>query len=411
MTVEIFDQKSTLALLRLRWAAFCLTCVLSLGGGVALLQASWGSAQAFRWLVPSTLVIVYLLWVLWRGLPHNHRQGESLLLPAFGAGNHLTLLRGVLVAALVGFLFLPVPGGWLAWLPGVLYTLACITDFLDGYLARVTNHATRLGEILDLKIDGVGVFATGLLAVEYGKAPAWYLLIPLARYLFVAGLWLRQRAGKAVYELPPSTRRRAFAGVQMCFIAAILMPVFTPPGTHLAALLFALPFLTGFCLDWLYASGLLRPVLRPNAHSQGNTWANLERWLPLLLRLSAALVLAWSISMRVMGSSYPPAFAFMKGVPFSGTILTLLSVCEAVVLLLLVAGAAGRVTAIFGLLLAGINQALAGLTFHQAFLICAYTAILFMGTGKLSLWTPEDHLIYHRLGEKRAGAPANEADL
>ncbi len=204
--------------LKRRWALVAIISALFLLSGFSLLQGSWQVAYARQWLFQASLGLLYLLWVLWRGLEHNYRVGESHLLPGLGIANITTLLRGVLIASLLGFLLLPWPPGWLAWIPAGLYTLAVLADFLDGFLARITQRVTRLGEILDMSFDGLGVLAASLLAIQYNQVPAWYLLVALARYLFLAGIWLRRRRGLPVHELQPSVRRRAFAGVQMGFL-------------------------------------------------------------------------------------------------------------------------------------------------------------------------------------------------
>src|SRR5512139_3773917 len=127
--------------------------------GFLFLRDRWESESAWQWLVVSTGVFGYELWTLWVNLEENHRVEEKNLLPGLGVGNLLSLFRGALIAALFGFLFSPSPEGRLAWLPGILYTVAALVDFLDGALARMTNHATRLGEILDMYFDGLGMLA------------------------------------------------------------------------------------------------------------------------------------------------------------------------------------------------------------------------------------------------------------
>ena len=205
-----FVQDTPLNTLRRGWWVYTVLSGLFLASGYVILQIMWAPAYALRWLVQAGLALVYLLVVLGRNLHANHRPGERELLPRLGWGNHVSLMRGVLLAGLLGFLFSPPPEGALAWLPGILYTLAILADFLDGYLARITNHATRLGEILDMSFDGVGVLGAVVLLAGYGKIPAWYLSIGLARYAFLAGEWMLRRMGRPVYELPPS------AGVGRC---------------------------------------------------------------------------------------------------------------------------------------------------------------------------------------------------
>lgn len=384
-------QKTALFSLRKRWALFAGFCLSLLAAGYTCLQAAWEPGYAGRWLALAAALTAYLLVVFWRGLRQNHRPGEAVLLPDLGAGNILTLLRGALLAALAGFLLAPRPAGGLAWLPALIYTLAIAADYLDGYAARRANRVTRLGEILDMSFDGTGVLVAALLAVAYGQVPAWYLLVAAARPLFLAGEWLRRRQGMPVYPLPPSVRRRAFAGVQMGFVSVMLWPPFTPPGTHIAAALFALPFLAGFVVDWLVASGALRPAAQPADKRAGA----FRRWLPLALRLAVValnLAILWP-----RFRDFPAPLAFLTG-PL------LLGLLEVTVSILILAGIAGRMAAIAGLLLLGAEQVFASLVPGQIILAGVYTALLYLGTGQPALWQPEERWIYQRAGETRRPA-------
>lgn len=413
MTSQEVVQPSALYNLRKQWVVAATLSAASLLAGSYYLQNAWETRYAARWLVFSMIGIAYLLYVLWSSLAENHPAEQQELLPALGAGNTLTLFRGAMIALLLGFFTSPRPEGGLAWLPGILYTLATIADLFDGYLARITHHSTRLGEMLDLKLDGLGVLVAALLAVSYGQVPAWYLLVGLARILFVAGIWLRQRLGKPVYDLAPSASRRPVAGVQMGFLAVMLWPLFSPPGTHLAASLFALPFLTGFVRDWLGVSGAIK---RPGAglaeESLSSSWKNLaagrlivgpwrllDVWLPLFLRISlvALLVLAWSERLPANIRTIPSSSLLHLPGPDWGTLLTIMLAVGGS--LLLAFGAAGRFASMAILFSAGLHLRVSSLTTLDILVIMIATALFFLGTGAYSLWKPEDHLVRHRLGE------------
>jgi len=380
-----YSQTSALSNLHKQWAVFAALCVSFLSGVFILLSTYWQPDFAARWLILPSAVIAHLLAVLWRNLETNHRAGESQLFPTFGWGNTLTLLRGAWVAALAGFLFLPRPDGWLAWIPGILYTLSVAADFFDGYVARRTQRVTRLGEILDMSFDGLGVLVASILAIQYGQVPVWYLTVAFARPLFLAGLWLRRRLNKPSHDLPPSTSRRVFAGFQMGFLAVVLWPLFSPPGTLIAATLFGLPLLIGFARDWLAVSGNLRLCLK----IRGSPQKTLIHWLPVLLRLG---ILALSLGL-LRGAS--PDFKDQ------GTALLLLGGLHAAATILIVFGAAARFSAILALCLLGFYQMFTSLTPVQFALGAIYTAILYLGSGAFSLWTPEDQLVYRRAGEPR----------
>ena len=400
MTSEEVVQPSALQNLRKQWVVTAVLSAASLLAGNYYLQNTWESQYTARWLVFSMIGFTYLLYNLWSGLIENHPLEYKELLPTLGAGNALTLFRGAMIALLLGFVASPRPDGWLAWLPGILYTLAAIVDLFDGYLARITHHTTHLGELLDLKVDGLGVFVAAMLAVSYRQVPAWYLLVGLARILFVAGIWLRRRLGKSVYDLAPSAGRRPVAGVQMGFLAVMLWPLFSPPGTYLAATLFALPFLLGFVRDWLCVSGVIKqPGADVTEESQSFPRRVLDAWLPLLLRISvvALVVLTWTQRLPTYTGMIPgSSLSRLSGLHWAVLVTILLAVGGS---LFLAFGAAGRFATVAILFSVGLHQRLSNLTALDILIIIAATALFFLGTGAYSLWKPEDRFIQYRLGE------------
>ena len=371
--------------LRWRWAAFLITCLCFLAAGVTYLNAIWKPGDAQRWLVITSVVSLYLALLLWSSLEHNHRSEESRLLPSFGTGTDISLGRGLLLAGLAGFLTSPLPGGFLAWLPGLLYLAASLLDYFDGYLARRANQATKLGEILDIRLDSLGVFAAALLAVQFGQLPYWYLLVAFARYIYLFGLWLWRRAGFEVHELPPSASRRLFAGMQMGFLTMILLPLFSPPGTHVAALLFALPFLVGFTRDWLYAAGILRTYER----SGSEIISIFNQWAPLPLRLAVSTTIILLISQSIAAFSNLP------------TPTALMALVNLLVALAIAFGIAGRFFAVVGLCMLGFAQMYNPFTTIQILLTAGYVSLIYLGTGPFSLWKPEDRILFHRRGAPR----------
>ncbi|ADJ16426.1 CDP-alcohol phosphatidyltransferase family protein [Halalkalicoccus jeotgali] len=245
----------TLRKLRLRWVAVATIATVATAlsfGGLRLLLAD---DLARRWLLLTVPVLAYELALLWYVLPRNREEGR--LLASFGPGTQLTLARGVLIAFLAGFLLLSRPTESLVWLPALLYGAAALADYVDGTLARLTDHVTTLGARLDTEFDALGILIAPLLAVLYGQLPVWYLSVSAARYLFVFGRWLRRRRDRPVFALPPRASRRYLAGLQMAFLTLVLSPVVTPPVTTVGAVFVAVPFIVGFVRDWLYVSGRL----------------------------------------------------------------------------------------------------------------------------------------------------------
>ena len=388
MTEDATRQSTNLASLRREWGWVLAANLTLLAGAAWLMRGGWSDPGAWRaWLGVASAILAYQLFHLWRNLSQNFAgNGQARLFPTLGLGNWITLLRSALLALLSGFLLTPRPEGWAAWAPGGLYLAAALMDYLDGWAARATGRASRLGEILDMHWDGYGVLVACILLVMYGQAPAWYVLVGLARYLFVAGLWLRERRGQPIYAMQPSMIRRALAGAQMGFIAAILLPVFTPPTTLVAATIFMLPLLGSFLRDWLVVSGVVKiRDAQEGARPFWERWAAPARaWLPLFLRgLAVALLLAaiWS------EATHSRAWG-----------LLLVGGCG---LALIGLGVAGRLAALAVMLMSGFVLRNDAQNLLYWAVLLAGTGVLLVGTGKYSLWKPEEWLIYHRPGEAR----------
>lgn len=347
----------------------------------------------------SALPLAYSLWVLWRNLPENHRAGETAVLPTLGPGNQLTLLRGLTIGLVAGFLFAPQPPGVAAWLPMILYTFADVADYFDGYLARRANHATLLGGRLDMEFDGLGMLIVSVLGVWYGRLPLLYLALGVARYLFVFGLWLRRRQNWPVYDMPESIHRRNFAGFQMGFMSVVLWPVISPAGTRIAGLILGLATAVSFGRDWLMVCGWLRP--NQPRYQMGRAWLYTftTRTFPLLLRLTLA------ISLPLLASHEYPLASSAWRVLFDGWGWPGAWAAAILSLILLVAG----LTAVLGilprtaclLLMYPLNfDAVArGMTVATAVALAAATAILLLGSGRYSAWTPEEAYMVRRAGE------------
>jgi CDP-diacylglycerol--glycerol-3-phosphate 3-phosphatidyltransferase len=70
----------------------------------------------------------------------------------------------------------------------ILYSLAAVTDFIDGYLARRMGLTSVLGKFLDPLADKLIVLATLVLMVELGHVPAWPVIIITGRELSITAL-------------------------------------------------------------------------------------------------------------------------------------------------------------------------------------------------------------------------------
>ena len=83
--------------------------------------------------------------------------------------NFLTLLRLLLVPFVVILYYLPIRSAHI--LAAILFTLAAVTDWLDGYLARNLKQTTKFGAFLDPVADKLMVAVALVLVVGELRLP------------------------------------------------------------------------------------------------------------------------------------------------------------------------------------------------------------------------------------------------
>src|SRR3989304_5467954 len=104
-------------------------------------------------------------------LKYNNVQFATMNIP-----NLFTYIRIFFIPAIVVVFYIPGKFGHI--LATIFFTLAAITDWADGYLARNLNQATKFGAFLDPVADKLIVsIALILVVAELGKA---YIAIPAA---------------------------------------------------------------------------------------------------------------------------------------------------------------------------------------------------------------------------------------
>lgn len=372
------------------------------------LRESWSPVYANRWVALTAVFITYALWVVWRHLPENHREGEDELLPTLGPGNALTLARMLFVAMMAGFFFSPWPDGALGWLPVLLYTAAAIADFFDGYAARVSNHATRLGARLDMTFDGVGILLVSLLAIWYGQLPWWYIFLGLARYFFVWGLALRERLGWPIHEMHHSVHRRIFAGFQMGFLSAVLWPIVPADGAALAGTIFATATALSFLRDWLVVIGWLHPETAVYRRWQSRIYLVVKWWLPPLLRL----VLGGSMLVLLAQMGNPlrpfPIENLLLSWQWPGWLAAALTVLLGVIMVVAtgtaVAGIGIRLSTLLLVFPLGFIVNAMGLDWLNGVVVATTITLLLLGPGYGAVLPFEEPYL-----ERRLGAPAEAA--
>jgi len=114
---------------------------------------------------------------------------------ALNLPNILALFRIALAPLMLWFfidrsnpIFLDWHVSWFDYFAGLIFVIASVTDFFDGYIARTWNQMTKLGAILDPLADKMLILAAFLGLIAINRANIWAIFLILSREFFITGL-------------------------------------------------------------------------------------------------------------------------------------------------------------------------------------------------------------------------------
>jgi CDP-diacylglycerol---glycerol-3-phosphate 3-phosphatidyltransferase len=136
--------------------------------------------------------------------------------------NLLTVMRIMLAPVLVVALLGNTPEGDV--LAAVVFALASLTDFVDGYLARTRDEVTTFGKLMDPLADKLLIVAALLALVSLNRLAAWVAMVIIARELAVTVL--RMGATQAGVVMAANM----FGKVKTCLQIAAILAVIAVPG-------------------------------------------------------------------------------------------------------------------------------------------------------------------------------------
>lgn len=165
--------------------------------------------------------------------------------------NLLTLSRIFAVPLLVGFLW------WPEWRTGhllafVIYSLAGVTDYFDGMLARASGRVSRLGIFLDPIADKIMIAAVIVMLTANGTINDWHVipaLVILLREIAVSGL--REFLAGVQVSVPVSQLAKWKTTLQILCLGSLILAGGVPGWTYSAfGAPFNLPELVGLVSLW-----------------------------------------------------------------------------------------------------------------------------------------------------------------
>jgi len=181
--------------------------------------------------------------------------------------NQLTFLRLVLIPLFVVVFYLPFD--WAHFASAMIFSVAAITDWLDGYVARKYNQSTPFGAFLDPVADKLMVVIALVLVVTLHHDSIWVMgaaVVIIGREIVISALreWMAkvgQSASVAVsYIGKLKTTFQMTALIVLLANISILIPI------GLIALFGAAALTLWSMIIYLRAAW---PYLRPNDSSSG----------------------------------------------------------------------------------------------------------------------------------------------
>jgi CDP-diacylglycerol--glycerol-3-phosphate 3-phosphatidyltransferase len=133
--------------------------------------------------------------------------------------NVLTVLRIVAVPVIVVALLDETPNG--DALAAAVFTLAAVTDGLDGYIARRRQEVTTFGKLMDPLADKLLVVAALVALVSLDRLAAWVAMVIIARELAVTGL--RSLAAERGVVIAASWLGKVKTALQVAAIIALII--------------------------------------------------------------------------------------------------------------------------------------------------------------------------------------------
>ena len=140
----------------------------------------------------------------------------------FNLSNILTLSRIIVIPIIVALIYLKSPFyGWIAF---ILFCIASITDYFDGYFARIRNEISNLGTFLDPIADKLLVASVILILTSKGVIAEWETipaLIILLREIAVSGL--REFLAEIKVSIPVSKIAKLKTSLQLIALGILIL--------------------------------------------------------------------------------------------------------------------------------------------------------------------------------------------
>lgn len=148
--------------------------------------------------------------------------------------NKITLIR--LVAIPIFLVFIYIDASWSNVVATVIFTIAAVSDFVDGYIARKYDLVTDFGIVADPIADKILVAAALIALVALGRLDGWIAILMLARDFTVgavrdlsaskgviipAGIWGKFKTSFQMVAVGMLTFNETFLGIRWDILGTV----------------------------------------------------------------------------------------------------------------------------------------------------------------------------------------------
>lgn len=135
--------------------------------------------------------------------------------------NKLTILRVLMIPLFIAALYLGQERIVYRYAAFVIFALACLTDALDGHIARSRNLITNFGKFMDPLADKLLVCSALVCFTAFGTLPAWVTIIIIAREFIISGFRLVASDKGVVIAASYWGKFKTVSQMIMCFLLVL----------------------------------------------------------------------------------------------------------------------------------------------------------------------------------------------
>jgi CDP-diacylglycerol--glycerol-3-phosphate 3-phosphatidyltransferase len=133
--------------------------------------------------------------------------------------NRITMFRMLIIIAFIpALLAANIVFNYIAL---ILFVIAGISDWLDGYLARKWNIVSNFGKVMDPLADKILVISTLLCFIQLGVIPAWMVVIIIGREFMISGIRMMAAQGGKIIQA--SNLGKLKTVIEMTAITTVLL--------------------------------------------------------------------------------------------------------------------------------------------------------------------------------------------